>query len=148
MLDTTVELPEKLKSHDDDHAEHSRGGGDWCSMSMHRNGKYCMHKMQISYIYTRYREEKGCFSYWSLLWFLLVKVIHVWRRRRVQQLNSTEEELCREWRWHTEHKKQKTRRRKWCEQKGNEVDRATKCSRTVMSLVSHFWASYHCNKFR
>jgi hypothetical protein len=27
-------LPEKLKSYDDDHAEHSRGGGDWCDMSM------------------------------------------------------------------------------------------------------------------
>ena len=25
---------EKLKSYDDDHAEHSRGGGDWCDMSM------------------------------------------------------------------------------------------------------------------
>ena len=26
--------PEKLKSHDDDHAKNSRGGGDWRSMSM------------------------------------------------------------------------------------------------------------------
>jgi hypothetical protein len=55
----------------------------------------------------------------------------------VQQLNSTEEELCREWRWRTEHKKQKTRQRKGCEQKGNEADRATKYSRTVISRVSH-----------
>ena len=26
--------PEKLKSYDDDHVEHSRGGGDWHGMSM------------------------------------------------------------------------------------------------------------------
>jgi hypothetical protein len=51
--------PEKLKSYDNDHAENSRGGGDWRDMSMHRNGKYCMHKRNISYIYTRYREERG-----------------------------------------------------------------------------------------
>jgi hypothetical protein len=45
-------LPEKLKSHDDDHAEHLRCGGDWRGMSMQRNGEYCMHKMHRSYIYT------------------------------------------------------------------------------------------------
>jgi hypothetical protein len=50
---------EKLKSYDDDHAEHSRGGGDWHGMSMHRNGKYCMHKMHISYIYTVQRRDEG-----------------------------------------------------------------------------------------
>jgi hypothetical protein len=55
----------------------------------------------------------------------------------VQQLNCTEEELCSEWTWCTEHKKQKNRQCKSCVQKGNEADRATKCSRTVMSLVSH-----------
>ena len=44
--------PEKLKSYDDDHAEHSRGGGDWRGMNMQRNGEYCMHKMHRSYIYT------------------------------------------------------------------------------------------------
>jgi hypothetical protein len=48
---------EKLKSYDDDHAEHSRGGGDWHSMSMQRNGEYCMHKMHRSYIYTVQRRE-------------------------------------------------------------------------------------------
>jgi hypothetical protein len=47
----------KLKSYDDDHAENSRGGGDWCSMSMQRNGEYCMHKMHRSYIYTVHRRE-------------------------------------------------------------------------------------------
>jgi hypothetical protein len=31
------------------------------------------------------------------------------KKERVQQLNSTDEELCREWRWRTENKKQKTR---------------------------------------
>jgi hypothetical protein len=59
MIDTGVELPEKLKSHDDDHAKNLRYGEDWHGMSMQRNGKYCMHKMHIIYIYTRYREEKG-----------------------------------------------------------------------------------------
>ena len=49
--------PEKLKSYDDDHAEHSRGGEDWHGMSMHRNGKYCMHKRHRSYIYTVQRRE-------------------------------------------------------------------------------------------
>ena len=44
-------LPEKLKSHDDDHVEHLRCGGVWCGISMHRNGEYCMHKMYRSYIY-------------------------------------------------------------------------------------------------
>jgi hypothetical protein len=49
--------PEKLKSYDDDHAEHSRGGGDWRGLSMQRNGEYCMHKMHRSYIYTVQRRE-------------------------------------------------------------------------------------------
>jgi hypothetical protein len=49
--------PEKLKSYDDDHAEHLRGGGDWHGMSMHRNGKYYMHKMHRSYIYTVLRRD-------------------------------------------------------------------------------------------
>jgi hypothetical protein len=52
MIDTGVELPEKLKSRDDDHAEHLRCGGDWRGMSMQRNGEYCMHKMHISHKYT------------------------------------------------------------------------------------------------
>jgi hypothetical protein len=49
--------PEKLKSYHDDQTEHSRGGGDWRGMSMQRNGKYCMHKMHRSYIYTVQRRE-------------------------------------------------------------------------------------------
>jgi hypothetical protein len=57
MIDTWGEPPEKLKSHDDDQAEHSRGGGDWHGMSMQRNGEYCMHKMHRSYIYTVQRRE-------------------------------------------------------------------------------------------
>jgi hypothetical protein len=68
MIDTGVELPEKLKSHDDDHAEHLRCGGDWRGMSMQRNGEYCMHKMHRSYIYTRCREEK---------WRLLLEFVEV-----------------------------------------------------------------------
>jgi hypothetical protein len=49
--------PEKLKSYDDDHAEHSRAGGDWRGMSMQRNGEYCMHKLHRSYIYIVQRRE-------------------------------------------------------------------------------------------
>ena len=49
--------PEKLKSHDDDHAEHLRCGGDWCGMSMQNNGEYCMHKMYRRYIYTVQRRD-------------------------------------------------------------------------------------------
>ena len=48
---------EKLKSYDDDHAEHSRGGGDWRGLSMQRNGEYCMYKMHRSYIYMVQRRE-------------------------------------------------------------------------------------------
>jgi hypothetical protein len=52
-----VELPEKLKSHDDDHAEHSRGGGIWHGVSMQRHLEYFMHNMHRSYIYTVQRRE-------------------------------------------------------------------------------------------
>ena len=62
---------------------------------------------------------------------LLVKVIQVRRRIRVQQMNFTEEELCSEWTWSTEHKKQKNRQHKSCVQKGSVVDKATRCSRTI-----------------
>jgi hypothetical protein len=58
MIDTGVELPEKLKSRDDDHAEHLRCGGDWCGMSMQRNGEYCMHKMHRSYKYMVQRRDE------------------------------------------------------------------------------------------
>jgi hypothetical protein len=54
----------------------------------------------------------------------------------VQQLKCTEDKRCIEEEWRTEHKKQKNRQRKSCGQEGSEADRATKCSRTVMSLVS------------
>jgi hypothetical protein len=57
MLDTGVELPEKLKSRDDDHAEHLRCGRDWHGMSMQKNGEYCMHKMHRRNIYTVQRRE-------------------------------------------------------------------------------------------
>ena len=57
MIDTGVELPEKLKIYDDDDTDHSRGGGDWCGMSMQKNGEYFMHKMHISYIYMVKRRE-------------------------------------------------------------------------------------------
>jgi hypothetical protein len=35
--DCVVELPEKLKSHDDDHTKHSRGGGIWHGVTMQRH---------------------------------------------------------------------------------------------------------------
>jgi hypothetical protein len=57
MIDTGVELPEKLKSRDDDQAEHLRCGGDWHGMSMQRNGEYCMHKVHRSYKYTVQRRD-------------------------------------------------------------------------------------------
>jgi hypothetical protein len=57
MIDTGVELPEKLKSRDDDQAEHLRCGGDWCGMSRQRNGEYCMHKVHKSYKYMVQRRD-------------------------------------------------------------------------------------------
>jgi hypothetical protein len=57
MIDTGVELLEKLKSHNDDHSENLIFGGDWCGMSMQRNGEYCMHKMHRSYIYMVQRRD-------------------------------------------------------------------------------------------
>jgi hypothetical protein len=44
MLNEWRRGPEKLKSHDDDQIEHSSCGGIWRGVSMHRHGKYCMHK--------------------------------------------------------------------------------------------------------
>jgi hypothetical protein len=52
--------PEKLKSYDEDHAEHSRGGEDWRSWSMQRNGEHCMHKVHRRYKYRVQRREGGC----------------------------------------------------------------------------------------
>jgi hypothetical protein len=49
--------PEKLKSYDEDHAEHSRGGEDWRSWSMQRNGEHCMHKVHRRYKYRVQRRE-------------------------------------------------------------------------------------------
>jgi hypothetical protein len=75
MIDTGVELPEKLKSRDDDQAEHLRCGGDWRGMSMQRNGEYCMHKGHRSYKYTvQRRDEVGVVV--GGAWMLLLKVIH------------------------------------------------------------------------
>ena len=74
--------PEKLKSYDDDHAEHSRGGGYWCGMSMQRNGEYFMHKMHRSYIYTVQRRE-GLLLLLDFLWLLLSWWrIQEWERRQ------------------------------------------------------------------
>jgi hypothetical protein len=52
MLDAWWEPLEKLKSCDDDQAEHLRCGGNWHCMSMQRNGEYCMHKVLRRYKYT------------------------------------------------------------------------------------------------
>jgi hypothetical protein len=71
MIEIGVELIEKWKSHDDDHVEHLRYGGDWHGMSMQRNGEYCMHKMYRSYIYTVHRRE----GWLLLLEFVVVVVV-------------------------------------------------------------------------
>ena len=65
--------PEKLKSYDDDHVEHSRGGGYWCGMCMQRNGEYCMHKMHKRYIYSVQRRE-GFLLLLELLWSLCRRI--------------------------------------------------------------------------
>jgi hypothetical protein len=57
MLDAWWEPPEKMKSCDDDQAEHLRCGGNWRGVSMQRNGKYCMHKVHRSYIYMVQRRD-------------------------------------------------------------------------------------------
>jgi hypothetical protein len=57
MLDAWWEPPEKLKSCDDDQAEHLRCGGDWCGVSMQRNCEHCMHKVHRSYKYTVQRRD-------------------------------------------------------------------------------------------
>jgi hypothetical protein len=60
MLDVWWEPPEKLKSCDDDQAEHLRCGGNWRGMSMQRNGEYCMHKVHRIYKYmVQRRDEVG-----------------------------------------------------------------------------------------
>jgi hypothetical protein len=56
---------------------------------------------------------------------------------RAQEKKYTVEEGCIEGTWCREYKWQKNRQHKSCVQEGSEADRATKCSRTVMSLVSH-----------
>jgi hypothetical protein len=57
IIDTWVEPPEKLKSHDDDQSEHSRGGGYRRSVSMQRYCAHCMHKVHRSYKYTVQRRD-------------------------------------------------------------------------------------------
>ena len=49
--------PEKLKSYHDDQAEHSRGGGYRCGVSMQRDCRHCMHKVHRSYKYTAQRSD-------------------------------------------------------------------------------------------
>jgi hypothetical protein len=56
---------------------------------------------------------------------------------RAKEQKCTVEECCIERIWRRELKMQKNRQRKSGVQEGSEADRATKCSRTVMSLVSH-----------
>ena len=56
-VERVVELPEKLKSRDDDHAEHSRGGGIRHGVSMQRHCEHCMHKVHRIYKYTVQRRD-------------------------------------------------------------------------------------------
>jgi hypothetical protein len=55
----------------------------------------------------------------------------------VQEQKCIVEECCIERIWHKKLKMQKNKQRKSGVQEGSEVDRATKCIRIVMSLVSH-----------
>jgi hypothetical protein len=61
MLDTWWELPEKLKSCDDQ-AEHLRGGGYRRGVSMQRYCTHCMHKVHRSYKYTIQRRDAVVFA--------------------------------------------------------------------------------------
>jgi hypothetical protein len=96
--------PEKLKSHDDDQTEHSSCGGYRRGVSMQRDCTHCMHKVHKIYKCTIQRGD-GVVIVAGIA--MLLKVIHVRRRIRVQQLKITEEELCSECTWRIEHKKQK-----------------------------------------
>jgi hypothetical protein len=68
IIDTWVEPPEKLKSHDDDQTEHSSCGGIWHGVSMQKHCEYCMHKDNRDYKKVEQRRD----------WLLLL-----WRRIEV-----------------------------------------------------------------
>ena len=53
-------MSKKLKSHDDDEAEHSRCGGFWHGVSMQRHCDYCMHKDNTNYKNDEQRRDKCC----------------------------------------------------------------------------------------
>jgi hypothetical protein len=53
----------------------------------------------------------------------------------VQQMNRIEEELCSEWTWGTEHKKQKNKMGSGCMLEDSEEVCVEKSYRTVMRLV-------------
>ena len=103
---------------------------------MQRHCEHCMQKVHRIYKYTVQRRE-GLLLLLELLWSLCRR-IEVEQGGRAQKKKCTNEEMCNELTWRTEHKKQKNRQRKSCVQEGNEADRVTKCNRTVMSLVSHY----------
>ena len=63
-------LPEKLKSHDYDQAEHSSCGGYWRGVRMQRNGEYSMHKKHRDYKNVEERRD-------MLLFFVVVVVVVV-----------------------------------------------------------------------
>jgi hypothetical protein len=67
---------------------------------------------------------------------LLLRGIQECRRRSVQQLEYREEEWCIEGTWLREHKRQKKKKHKECEE-DTDADRATQCSRTLMRPVRH-----------
>ena len=98
-------------------------------------------------INTQYREEMRLLLLLGLLWMLL-KVIHAWRRIRVQQLKRIEESLCNEWPWCIEHKKKKNKMGSRCMLEDSEEVWVEKSCRTVMRLVSCYWTLYHCNRFQ
>jgi hypothetical protein len=90
MIDTGVELPEKLKSRDDDHAEHLRCGRDWHGMGMQKNGEYCMHKMHISIIYTVQSRERGA----VVVGVVMVAVVVVEDSRVSKEVERRRRDAC------------------------------------------------------
>ena len=82
---------------------------------MQRNGKYFMHKKHKRYKYTVQRRDE------SVVVVGVVVDVVVEGDSCVKKEESATSEL----------------NKRGCVQEGNEADRATKCSRTMMSLVSH-----------
>jgi hypothetical protein len=96
MLNAWEKLSKKLKSHDDDEAEHSRCGGIWHGVSMQRHCEYCMHKDNRDYKNVEQRRDSGCRCGGEF------KGV---QGGRAQEKKCTVEECCIERIWRKEHKR-------------------------------------------